>query len=105
MAFGGSDPSCRGKDAGASMVCDNLPAPGDSRWERRTDANGCPYWYAPPEVPLACKVGKPSRPDSVCKWTDDAGVHEEPCPGSYGCCNAVAGGSRCVPELACATPF
>ncbi|MBL8719780.1 MAG: hypothetical protein JNL79_27570 [Myxococcales bacterium] len=97
MAFGGSDVACR---TGSGMVCDNLPEPGDPRWERRIDANGCPYWFAPEEIALGCKVGSPPPPppDQICTWTDDAGVHTETCARDYGCCAASSTGSRCVPR-------
>lgn len=98
MAFGGSNESCRGKLIGEWLTCDNLPDPSDARWEKRTDENGCAFWYAPPAIPLACKVGG-TPTGETCHWTDDAGAHEESCSG--GCCLASATGSRCVPKSMC----
>ncbi len=101
MAFGGSDASCRGRALGTTDVCDNLPEPGDPRWQRLVDANGCPYWFAPKEIAIGCKLGEPPLPppDQICKWTDDAGVHTETCAGTYGCCAVTATGTRCVPRM------
>ena len=98
MAYGGSEEWCRGVTIERAMACDNLPDPSDSRWEKRVDANGCPFWYAPLSVPIACNPSKPPPSDSTCTWTDDAGVHSESCAASYGCCAAAAGGTRCVPR-------
>jgi hypothetical protein len=51
MQFGGtSGPNFCG------TVCDNLPAPTYPGWEQRVDANGCPYWWAPPSAPIGCGV-------------------------------------------------
>ena len=58
MSFGGSvGKDCPSPDS--FELCDNLPSPGDPRWEKRVDENGCPYWYAPPEIPISCGVGGP----------------------------------------------
>lgn len=114
MAFGGSSDWCAGRDLTASMVCDNLPDPSDSRWERRIDEKGCPLWYAPPSIPMACNpsgvrdtgpdsggesdAGADARKDETCTWKDDAGSYSELCKGSYGCCAASSTGTRCVPR-------
>jgi hypothetical protein len=49
MNYGGSPP-----EFFCGEICDGLPEPTDPRWERRIDGNGCPYWYAPPEIPIGC---------------------------------------------------
>jgi hypothetical protein len=60
MNYGGSPPAFF-----CGEVCDGLPVPTDPRWERRIDGNGCPYWYAPPEIPIGCYPwGPDSGPDS-----------------------------------------
>ena len=51
MQYGGSAPQFA-----CFTVCDGMPAPGYPGWERRTDGNGCPYWWTPADAPRACGI-------------------------------------------------
>jgi len=39
---------------GCETVCDGMPPPTYPGWEKRIDADGCPYWWFPPDAPREC---------------------------------------------------
>jgi hypothetical protein len=65
MRYGGT----KSETGNCGEICDLLPDPDDPRWQRRIDENGCPYWYAPPEIPIACNPFGPFD-------SGDAGIAE-----------------------------
>jgi len=62
MHYGGSSGETPCMDPSSPGVCDFLPDPSSPLWQKKKDANGCFYWYAPPEIPIRCNPFPPDAP-------------------------------------------
>ena len=89
---------------GCGTTCDGMPWPSYPGWERRIDANGCPYWWTPPDAPRGCGVGFPdARADADAQdpepdaRTDGDAPDVDPDAPADGDARDDSDGSRCCP--------
>jgi hypothetical protein len=73
MQYGGS-----ASHGFCGTVCDGMPGPGYPGWEKRIDADGCPFWYTPPDAPHQCGAVADAGQSATESGTTTTGDAEAP---------------------------